>query len=101
MDPRFNPGCSALGLSSGTVVPRNPLRSDTVARFDVRVSRTIALDTVRIEPLFEVFNLFNRENYDPGTYQTSLANVRFGQPGRSSALPFQPRQIQVGARVTF
>lgn len=101
VDPRFAPGCTALGLANGAIVPRNPLTSDTVMRLDVRLSRTFAIDTFRIEPLFEVFNLFNRENYDPGTYQTSLANVRFSQPGRSSALPYQPRQIQVGARVTF
>lgn len=101
LDPRFNPGCTALGLATGERVPRNPLRSDASVRFDVRVSRTFTFAQVRMEPLFEVFNLFNRENYDPGAYQTSLANARFGQPGRSSALPFQPRQIQLGARVWF
>ena len=72
-----------------------------MVRFDVRLSRTFALGTVRVEPLFEVFNLFNRRNYDPGAYQTSLANARFGQEGRSSSLPYQPRQIQVGGRLTF
>ena len=101
LDPRFNPGCTALGLAAGERVPRNPLRSDTVARVDVRVSRTFTVKTVRLEPLFEVFNLFNRENYDPGAYQTSLANVNFGRPGRSSGLPYQSRQMQLGARLTF
>ena len=72
-----------------------------MARFDVRLSRTFAFAGVRVEPLFEVFNLFNRRNYDPGAYQTSLANVRLGQEGRSSSLPYQPRQIQLGARLTF
>jgi hypothetical protein len=72
-----------------------------VARFDVRLSPTFAVGTVRAEPLFEVFNLLNRRNYDPGAYQTSLANARFGQEGRSSALPYQPRQVQVGGRLTF
>jgi hypothetical protein len=100
-DPRFAPGCTALGIAAGEVIPRNPLRSEAVARFDVRFSRTFTFASVRVEPLFEVFNLFNRENYDPGAYQTSLANVRFGQPGRSSSLPYQPRQIQLGARLTF
>jgi hypothetical protein len=101
LDARFAPGCAALGIPNGQVIPRNPLRSEAVARFDVRLSRTFAFGTVRVEPLFEVFNLFNRRNYDPGAYQTSLANVRFGQEGRSSSLPYQPRQIQVGGRLTF
>jgi hypothetical protein len=101
LDPRFNPGCTVLGLATGQIVPRNPLRSEPVARFDVRVSRTFPLRNVRIEPLFEVFNLFNRQNNDPGAYQTSLANARFGQAGRSSSLPYLPRQIQLGARLTF
>jgi len=101
LDARFAPGCSALGIPNGQVIPRNPFRSAPVVRFDVRLSRTFALGTVRVEPLFEVFNLFNRRNYDPGAYQTSLANARFGQEGRSSSLPYQPRQIQVGGRLTF
>ena len=101
LDPRFNPGCAALGLPTGERVPRNPLRSDPVARVDMRLSRTFTIATFRIEPLFEVFNLFNRQNNDPGAYQTSLANALFGQEGRSSSLPYQPRQIQLGIRMTF
>ncbi len=101
LDARFAPGCEVLGLAPGEIVPRNPFRSEVVARFDVRLSRTFAVRGLRLEPLFEVFNLFNRENYDPGAYQTSLANVRFGQSGRSSSLPYQPRQMQLGGRLTF
>jgi outer membrane receptor protein involved in Fe transport len=101
LDPRFNPGCAALGIANGERVPRNPHFSDRVTRLDIRLSRTFQLNGFRMEPLIEVFNVFNRENYDPGTYQISLANATFGAPGRSSGLPYQPRQIQLGAKVTF
>jgi hypothetical protein len=101
LDPRFNVGCAALGIPNGERVPRNPHFSDAVARLDIRISKALQLNTVRIEPMFEVFNLFNRENYDPGAYQISLANARFGQPGRSSGLPYQPRQMQVGVKMVF
>nr|MBA3887521.1 hypothetical protein [Acidobacteriota bacterium] len=101
LDPRFNPGCAALGIPNGERVSRNPHRSDTVARVDIRLSKGFQLHTLRFEPVFEVFNVLNRENYDPSAYQISLANARFGQPGRSSGLPYQARQIQIGGRVVF
>lgn len=101
LDPRFVPGCTALGVPNGQRVPRNALRGDTVVRVDLRLSRALRLSRVSVEPLIEVFNLFNRNNHDPGAFQASLANARFGQPGRSSNLPYQPRQLQLGARLIF
>jgi outer membrane receptor protein involved in Fe transport len=101
IDPRFNPGCSFLGIPNGQRVPRNALVTDPVVRLDLRLSRTFALERFRLEPIFEVFNLLNRRNYDPNVYNGTLSNARFGQPGRSDALPYLPRQMQLAVRMTF
>jgi hypothetical protein len=101
LDPRFNPGCSALGLSTGERVPRNPLRSGSVFKVDLRVSRPMSAGGTRIDPMLEVFNLFNRENYAPGSYNTNLVSPNFGQPGRSALLMYQPFQVQLGVRMSF
>jgi hypothetical protein len=94
--------CAALGVPDGQRVPRNALRSDPVYRLDLRLSRKIGIGANwNVEPQFEVFNVLNRRNYDPTTYNASLASPRFGQPGRSAGLPYLPRQMQVGVRMTF
>jgi hypothetical protein len=100
-DPRFNPGCTALGVADGQRVPKNALVSDPVYRADLRVSRLFRVRGITFDPSVEVFNVFNRKNDDPTRYNTNLANARFGEPGRSDQLPYLPRQMQVALRVTF
>jgi hypothetical protein len=102
LDPRFDTACSILGIPDGTRVPRNPFRSDAVFRIDIRFGwRGFITDQIFIEPSIEIFNLFNRENYDPSRYNTNLASGAFGQPGRSSNIPYLPRQIQLGIKFQF
>ena len=101
MDARFNAGCAFLGVPNGERIPRNPLTSDEVARFDMRLAKTVRVGKVRFEPSVEVFNVFNRRNYAPNTYNTNLTNARFGQPGRSQSLPYLPRQVQLAVRLDF
>ena len=100
-DPRFAPGCAFLGIPNGERVSRNSLRGDSVFRLDLRVSRKIRLGRFDVDPTIEFFNVFNRENYDPTRYNNSLASPVFGGPGRSDALPYLPRQIQLSVRTTF
>ena len=56
---------------------------------------------MEVIPTLEVFNLFNRNNHDPLTLNRVLSNPNFGKPGRSSSLPYLPRQIQLGAKFSF
>lgn len=101
LDSRFNPGCAALGIPAGQRVPRNALRSDPVYRLDLRLARRFSAGRVTVDPSIEIFNVFNRENYDPFRYNGNLASAGFGRPGRSDALPYLPRQAQVAVRVAF
>lgn len=96
---------------------------DGFASLDLRVSRSFAWRTLRIEPMLEVFNLFNTTNVlgvnvrnysgfsnvlvrdsadasDPGYLRSS----RFGRPVTTAGGVFGsggPRALQVAARVTF
>jgi hypothetical protein len=101
LDPRFSPGCAALGIPDGQRIPRNPWRSEAVLRFDFRVSRPIQISGIRVDPSVELFNVFNRENYDPLAYNINVVSAGFRRPGRSSALPYQSRQAQLAVRVEF
>jgi hypothetical protein len=76
-------------------------------RVDVRLSRRFSFgDRFSFEPLAEVFNLFNRANFN--TWNLTESNRNFGQPqlgagGNSGAggTSFQPRVVQLGFRATF
>jgi hypothetical protein len=97
--------------------PTNQVGLDTFSTTDVRVSRVISLnERVRIEPMIEVFNLFNIGNYDPAGNR--LSSVLTGSPGSingttpgtrsnryglgsGSFAPGLPRAFQFGVRVDF
>jgi hypothetical protein len=89
-----------LGLPLGSAIERNDQTGDPIHRVDLRISNQIPLGpTVRIEPLVEVFNLFNHANY--GAYQTRVTSSLFGTPVRNSNVAYDPRVVQVGIRLTF
>ena len=121
---------STLNASGGIDGVRLPLVSET-ARFsdsfnsvDMRVSRPFSVgERVRVEPMIEVFNLFNatnilgvsnvnysgysnvlvRDSEDPAT-PGYLRSSRFGQPVTTAGGVFGsggPRAMQLAARVTF
>ena len=102
LDPRFSRACGILGIPDGERVPRNAFRTESVFRVDVRVGwRAYMGEKVHVEPTFEVFNLFNRNNLDPSTFNTNLGSTGFGSPGRSSNQPYLPRQVQLGVILRF
>jgi hypothetical protein len=69
---------------------------------DARVARRIPIGPVGLEAIFEVFNLFNRENV------LEVNNVQFANAQLAPNPDFEratrvsdPRRIQLGARLTF
>ena len=85
---------------NGTIVPRNDLVGDPVHRVDVRLQERIPLPgTLRVDGMFEVFNLFDRANY--GSYTTNEASNAYGQPEQNTNIAYGPRTLQLGFRVTF
>ncbi len=57
------------------------------------------VNTVKVELLAEVFNVFNWSNY--GSYNTTITSASFGQPLANSGNAYVPREAQFGVRVVF
>ena len=99
------------------LAPANQVDLDPFSTTDVRVSRVISIgEHLRLEPMVEVFNLFNVGNYDPPGNR--LSGVLSGGPGSingttpgmrsnryglgsGSFAPGLPRAFQFGIRVEF
>jgi hypothetical protein len=91
---------SARFRPNGTIVPRNNFVGKPVHRADVRFQQSLRFGGRRSADLIaEVFNMFNRANYQSYTLQES--SPRYGQPNASSNLAYAPRTIQLGFRLTF
>jgi hypothetical protein len=83
-----------------TIVPRNNLVGEPIHKVDMRVQRRFALTgRMSVDGIFEVFNLFNHENY--GSYVTAESNRNYGQPTQNVNVAYQPRTLQLGFRFTF
>jgi hypothetical protein len=86
--------------ANGTIVARNNFVGRPIHRVDLRLQKSFpVVSKVKIDGMFEVYNLFNHENF--GNYTTNMANARFGQPSANSALAYQPRMLQLGVKFTF
>ena len=85
--------------ADGSVVPRNTGRKDnTYSALDVRFSKEFKLGkTSAVEPIVEVFNLFN----SPNILVPQNTNLIFNFDGTIRAGLGDPRQVQVGARLVW
>jgi hypothetical protein len=78
---------------------------------DLRLTRRLSIgDNARIELIGEAFNLFNRLNFRSVNNTVGLISPPFDLKGRRDASPsqplgftsaFDPRQVQLGARLSF
>jgi hypothetical protein len=75
--------------------PRNSVLGPGLANVDIALAKTHRLGAATLELRWEIFNLFNRANFD-------LPNRIFGSPdfGRISSAK-NPREMQFGARLAF
>lgn len=93
------------------LAPANARFSDSFNALDIRVSKQFTFaEKVSVEPIFEVFNLFNTTNIlgVSNTNYSGFGNVlgteNFGQPLTTAGGLFGsggPRAVQLGARLTF
>jgi hypothetical protein len=82
----------------GTVTRRNLGRKDNqYSSLDLRLSRAFQVSFLTIEPSIEGFNLFNSKN----TKKPAVTNLVFNFDGTVQQGSGDPRQFQVGVRVTF
>jgi outer membrane receptor protein involved in Fe transport len=100
-----------LGASPLPLAPDNARFSDSFNSFDLRVSKVFRIgERVKIEPMLEVFNLFNITNvlgFSKSNYSgfgNVLGTSTFGQPITTAGGVFGsggPRAFQFAGRVTF
>jgi hypothetical protein len=84
--------------ADGSVTQRNLGRKDNKFNaLDVRVSRPFDLGGTKIEPIFEVFNLFNSANFR----RPEVTSLIFNFDGTVQSGAGDPRQFQIGVRVLF
>jgi hypothetical protein len=79
----------------------NARRQDSFSQLDLRFGKVFDFNVVRIEGIFEVFNLFNSEN--PNLFVGNLAAANFGEPRVYAGDPLQGEQriAQLGFRIEF
>jgi hypothetical protein len=86
--------------ADGSLVPRNNFIGEPIHRVDMRLQQRIPLGgRLRLDGMFEVFNLLNHANY--GSYVTDESNRLFGRPSFNSNIAYWPRVMQLGVRLAF
>jgi len=79
----------------------NSRRGASFSQLDLRISRDFPVGPVGIEPIVEIFNVFDEEN--PGRYIGNRRASNFGQPTVFAGDPLQGEQrlIQLGVRLRY
>jgi hypothetical protein len=86
--------------ANGSLIERNSFNRAAIHRVDLRVQRRLRLGgRAAIDGIVEVFNVFNRKNFNAWTLNESSAS--FGKPEQDTNLAFAPRMLQLGFRATF
>ena len=100
-------GGSALGFNcvdtraviNGQVVDRNSFRNEDVTRFDLRLSKGLEFGDWDVDVFVEAFNVLNENYFTVSSFsQRDATSSTFGI---ADSLTTTPRQIQIGARVSF
>jgi hypothetical protein len=86
--------------ANGTLIERNSFDRGAIQRVDMRVQKRVRMGSrVTLDGIFEVFNVFNRKNFNAWTLNESNAN--FGKPEQDASVAFAPRMLQLGFRAGF
>jgi outer membrane receptor protein involved in Fe transport len=92
-------GCSACFPVTANGVTTLEGVSGWDRKIDLRVSKSQRLQHVTLQGMIDVFNVFNTRNATG--YSTNYFGRTYLQPSSSTNLNYQPRQIQLGFRVSY
>lgn len=97
----FGTGTGRWLDTSGNVLPKNGERGLYWDRkVDLRVVKNVSMSRgSRVQGVLDIFNIFNTANY--GSYGSTYGTSTYLKPAFSSNLFYQPRMLQIGARVQF
>jgi hypothetical protein len=86
--------------ADGSLIPRNSFDRLSIHRVDLRLQREFKLAAhARITGMFEVFNVFNRENFN--TFVINERSPIYRSPQVDKNVAYQPRVVQLGFRASF
>lgn len=100
LDP-FGLGYNGRWLdATGATIARNSERTEKWdKKLDLRFSKTLRLNRVSLEGVVDIFNVLNTWNLTG--YGTNVFSLTYLQPSNSTNLFYQPRQVQLGFRITY
>jgi len=88
--------------ANGSVIERNGIDLPSIHRVDMRLQKRISItQKFKVDGIFEIFNVFNRKNFDPTLFTLNEQNARYGQPNASTTTAYSPRMLQFGFRTQF
>ena len=86
--------------ADGSIIPLNNFNKKDLHRVDLRLTKRFTFgDRYSVEPMLEVFNLFNRANFTDWVLNES--SPLFGRPEAADGIAYQPRIVQLGFRARF
>lgn len=84
----------------GELIPRNALQGLALHRVDLRLSKDVELGRgMKLTGIAEVFNILNHKNY--GAYNAQVNSATFGAPRQNLLNAYQPRVVQLAAKLSF
>lgn len=100
LDP-FGLGYSGRWLdAAGNTLPRYGERTEAWDhKLDLRLSKRVRVGRMSLEGVVDVFNVLNRFNLT--SYGTNYFSRTYLQPSNSTNLFYQPRQVQLGFRISY
>ncbi len=86
--------------ATGLALARNSERTEKWdKKLDLRFSKTLRLNRVSLQGVVDIYNVLNTWNLT--NYGTNYFSLTYLQPASSTLLFYQPRQVQLGFRVTY
>ncbi len=96
LDP-FDTGTGRWLDATGRTIPRNSERTaKNDYKLDLRLSKTVDVDRIRLQDIVEAFNLGNIRNVT--NYNGVFGSNTYLQPTSSTDIFYQPRQLQFAFR---
>ena len=91
---------AARTRSDGSIIPIGNFNKKDLHRLDLRAMKRFSFNgRYSVEPMIELFNLFNRATFT--TWVLNERNARFLEPDAADGIAYQPRTVQFGFRARF
>jgi hypothetical protein len=84
---------------TGATIARNSERTKSDYKLDFRLSKSITMRRVTVQGVLDAFNVLNTQNMT--NYVSNFFSQTYLQPSTSTNLFYQPRQVQLGFRISY